>query len=158
MNYTIITIIESAYLFYMYFLFKTKYNISTAILDKAVNKLGPFFAHKSQCYCNKVCGFGKVMAIVSIILAFVRLDYLNNPDVILYTLGYGLTCLLLAFLMNTDAFIYLLPLLVTELIILWSLHKNNVTTNDKSNKSIGLKPDVRRSRITNLFNTRKIVS
>ena len=86
MNYTIITIIESIYLFYMYFLFKTKYNISTAILDKAVNKLGPFFAHKSQCYCNKVCGFGKVMAIISIILGFVRLNYLNNPNIIIYIL------------------------------------------------------------------------
>ena len=85
MNYTIITIIESIYLFYMYFLFKTKYNISTAILDKAVNKLGPFFAHKSQCYCNKVCGFGKVMAIISIILGFVRLNYLNNPIIIIIT-------------------------------------------------------------------------
>jgi hypothetical protein len=125
MDYTIITIIESIYLFYMYFLFKTKYNISTAILDKAVNKLGPFFAHKTQCYCNKVCGFGKFMAIVSIILGFVRLNYLNNPNIIMYMLGYGLTCALLAFLLNMDAFIYLIPLIMTELIIILSLYKNN---------------------------------
>jgi hypothetical protein len=109
----------------MYFLFKTKYNISTAILDKAVNKLGPFFAHKSQCYCNKVCGFGKVMAIISIILGFVRLNYLNNPNIIIYILGYGLTCLLLAFLMNMDAFIYLIPLIITEIIIILSLYQKN---------------------------------
>ena len=125
MNYTIITIIESIYLFYMYFLFKTKYNISTAILDKAVNKLGPFFAHKSQCYCNKVCGFGKVMAIISIILGFVRLNYLNNPNIIIYILGYGLSCVLLAFLLNMDAFIYLIPLIITEIIIILSLYQKN---------------------------------
>jgi hypothetical protein len=104
---------------------KTKYNISTAILDKAVNKLGPFFAHKTQCYCNKICGFGKVMAIISIILGFVRLNYLNNPNIIIYIFGYGLTCLLLAFLMNMDAFIYLIPLIITEIIIILSLYQKN---------------------------------
>ena len=134
MNYTIITILESIYLFYMYFLFKTKYNVSTAILDKAVNKLGPFFAHKTQCYCNKVCGFGKLMAIISIILGFVRLNYLNNPNIIMYILGYGLSCLLLAFLMNMDAFIYLIPLTITELIIILSLYNKEQIKKDQNKK------------------------
>jgi hypothetical protein len=134
MNYTIITILESIYLFYMYFLFKTKYNVSTAILDKAVNKLGPFFAHKTQCYCNKVCGFGKLLAIISIILGFVRLNYLNNPNIIMYILGYGLSCLLLAFLMNMDAFIYLIPLTITELIIILSLYNKEQIKKTKIKK------------------------
>ena len=113
MNYLIITWVESIYLFYMYFLFKTKYNISTAVLDKAVNKLGPFFVHNSPCYCNKVCPFGKFIAIISILLGFLRLKY---------SLVYGFTCLLTAFLMNMNAFVYLIPLVITELIIIKSLY------------------------------------
>jgi hypothetical protein len=127
MNYTIITVIESIYLFYMYFLFKTKYTLNTAILDKTVNKLGPFFVHKTEYNYNKVCDFGKFMAIVSIILAFVRLYYLDNPNIIIYTLGYGLVCLLLAFVMNMNAFIYLMPLVVTELIVIRSLYNDKTT-------------------------------
>ena len=124
MNYTIITIIESIYLFYMYFIFTTKYNLSIDIQDKATKKLGPFFAHKTDCNCNKVCDFGRLMAFISIILGFVRLNYLDNPNLFFYILGYGLSCLLLAFLMNMNAFIYLLPLVATELIILKSLYNN----------------------------------
>ena len=123
MNYTVITIAESLYLFFMYFLFKTKYSVGTAIFDKSVNNLGLFFTHNTHCNCNKVCTFGRFMAIVSIILGFVRLNYLNNPNMIMYMLGYGLTCLLVAFLMNLNAFIYLLPLVVSELIIIFSLYK-----------------------------------
>lgn len=123
MNYLIITCLESIYLFYMYFLFKTKYNISTAVLDKAVNKLGPFFVHNTPCYCNKICPFGKFMAIVSILLGFIRLKYLDNPTTVIYSLVYGFTCLLTAFLMNMNAFIYLIPLVITELIIINSLYK-----------------------------------
>ena len=123
MNYTVITIVESLYLFFMYFLFKTKYSVGSAILDKEVNNLGPFFTHNTHCNCNKVCVFGKFMAFVSIILGFVRLNHLNNPNIIMYMLGYGLTCLLVAFLMNLNAFIYLLPLVVSELIIIFSLYK-----------------------------------
>ena len=129
MNYTVITIVESLYLFFMYFLFTTKYSVGSAILDKEVNNLGPFFTHNTHCNCNKVCTFGKFMAIVSIILGFVRLNHLNNPNIIMYMLGYGLTCLLVAFLMNLNAFIYLLPLVVSELIIIISLYKRRKDKN-----------------------------
>ena len=128
MNYTMITLLESIYLFYMYFIFETKYNISTALLDKAVNKLGPFFVHNSP-HGNKICDFGRVMAIISIFLGFVRLHYLDHPITLRYILGFDLSCLLTAFLMNMNAFIYLLPLVITELIIILSLynkHNKNV--------------------------------
>ena len=122
MNYLIITCMESIYLFYMYFLYKTDYNLSIAVLDKAVNKLGPFFVHNSSCYCNKICPFGKFMAMVSIVLGFIRLKYLDNPKTVQYSLVYGFTCLLMAFLMNMDAFVYLIPLVITELILIKSLY------------------------------------
>ena len=130
MNYTIITIIESIYLFYMYFIFTTKFSLSFDFQDKTARKLGPFFAHKTDCNCNKVCDFGRFMAIVSIVLGFVRLNYLDKPYIIFYIFGYGILCLIIAFIMNMNAFIYLLPLVVTELIIILSLYNKK-----KHNKS-----------------------
>ena len=124
MNYTIITILETIYLVYMFFIFKTKFNIGTSILDKTINNLGSFFVHNTTCYGNKICGFGKLMAIVSIILGFVRLKYLDNPKIFIYILVFDLSCLLIAFLMNMNAFIYLMPLVITELIIIKNLYIN----------------------------------
>lgn len=86
------------------------------------------FAVKYNKIYDRQSDFGKFMAIVSIILGFVRLCYLDNHNIIIYTLGYGLVCLLLAFVMNMNAFIYLMPLVVTELIIIRSLY------NDKTAK------------------------
>jgi len=49
----------------MYFLYK-------AIFDKHIQKSSSFT------YENKICGFGKVMAIIAIILAFLRLSYMSS--------------------------------------------------------------------------------
>lgn len=123
MNYAIITLLEALYLFYMYFFFKTKYSLNTAILDKTVQLYGPFFLHNTGSYENKICLFGKFMAIIAIILAWLRLNHLQNPNVIIYTVSFDLVCLTLAFLMNTNAFIYLVPLVMTEIFVIQSLHK-----------------------------------
>ena len=58
MNYTYITLFESLYLIYMYFFFKTKYNINTALLDKKIQNIGPFFVHNTGANENKICSFG----------------------------------------------------------------------------------------------------
>ena len=109
----------------MYFIFTTKYSLSFDFQDQSAKKLGLFFAHKTDCNCNKVCDFGRFMAIISIILGFVRLNYLDYPNIVKYILAYDLLCLFVAFLMNLNAFIYLIPLVVTELIIIKSLYKDN---------------------------------
>lgn len=124
MNYAIITLLEALYLFYMYFFFKTKYSLNTAILDKTVQSYGPFFVHNTGSYENKICLFGKFMAIIAIILAWLRLNHLQNPNVIIHTVSFDLVCLTLAFLMNTNAFIYLVPLVMTEIFVIQSLHKS----------------------------------
>ena len=54
---TIITIFESVYLLYMYFIFKTTYSFSSAILDKQVQKMGSFFIHNTNRYEIKICLF-----------------------------------------------------------------------------------------------------
>ena len=65
------------------------------------------------------------MAIIAVILAWIRLRYLNNPNVVIYTILFNTTCVILAFLMNLNAFIYIIPLIVTELYVLYTLMKTN---------------------------------
>ena len=125
MNYTYITFFESLYLIYMYFFFKTKYNINTALLDKKIQKIGPFFVHNTGANENKICSFGKLMAIIAVILAWIRLRYLQNPNVVIYTILFNTTCVILAFLMNLNALIYIIPLMFTELYVIYTLMKTN---------------------------------
>ena len=71
-----ITLIETTYLFYMYFLYKTNYSFNYAIFDKQIQSIGNFFVHDSKYYENKICMFGKYMAILAIILAWIRVYYI----------------------------------------------------------------------------------
>jgi len=115
---TTITIFEVVYLFYMYFIFETSYNFSLAMFDKNIQDMGYFFVHNTSKYENKICGFGKLMAIIAIILAFIRL---NSNSVFTYkNIIFDLICLILALLMNLNAFIYILPILLCEFYIIYN--------------------------------------
>jgi len=114
----------------MYFLFKTKYTFNTALLDKQIQKIGPFFVHNTGSKENKICLFGKMMAIIAIILAWIRLHFLDNPKVISYSLAFSSICIILAFLMNTNALVYIIPLIIIEIYIVYSLHKKQKKNQD----------------------------
>jgi len=124
---TIITIFESIYLLYMYFVFKTKYSFSSAMLDKQVQTLGSFFMHNTNKYENKICLFGKLMAIIAIILAFIRLylisDYSYKSTLFYKTLIFDSICLSLALIMNLNAAIYIIPIIVCEVYFIYLLLK-----------------------------------
>ena len=121
------TVAESLYLFYMYFLFETKYAFTSAILDKQTQLLGQMFVHNTGVKENKVCLFGKCMAIVAIGLAFFRVyatrTYSTNA-IFYWTIVFDLLCVSLAFLMNLNAFVYILPLIVGEVYILQYIINN----------------------------------
>ena len=123
MDLEIITILEATYLFYMYFIFKTNYSFNSAIFNTQVQDLGYFFIHDSNVYENKICGLGKILAIVAIILAFIRLNLIKNnynKESIFYrTILFCSICLVLAFIMNMNAFIYILPIVVCELYLVF---------------------------------------
>jgi hypothetical protein len=114
-----ITLCESIYLFYMFFLYKTKYSFNYAIFDRQVQSMGDFFIHNNG---NKICMFGKCMAILAIILAWIRVYYINK-NFYKYTIIFDLICITLAFLMNMNSFIYIIPLIFTELYILREISK-----------------------------------
>lgn len=124
---TVITILESIFLLYMYFVFKTNYSFSSAMFDKQVQNLGPFFIHTTNRYENKICLFGKLMAIIAVILAFIRLYLISSSydksDLLEKTLIFDLTCLSLALMMNLNAVIYIIPIIICEVYIISLLMK-----------------------------------
>ena len=122
----IVTIAQSVYLLYMYFIYKTTYSFNGARLDKETQSLGSYFVHDTGRYENKICFFGKIMAILAIILAVVRLYFLTYyPEIkrrlTLLSFGFDSVCLFLAIIMNMNALVYLLPVLVSEVYILFPL-------------------------------------
>jgi membrane-associated HD superfamily phosphohydrolase len=95
------------------------------MFDKQVQNLGSFFMHNTNRYENKICLFGKLMAVIAVILAFIRLYLMSTnydkSDLFYKTLIFDLTCLSLALMMNLNAAIYLIPIIVCEILILIKL-------------------------------------
>jgi len=111
----------------MYFIFETNYSFSSAVFDKQVQSMGTFFIHNTNIYENKICGFGRLMAIIAIILAFIRLSVIYNNfehskiSIINKTLIFDIICIILAYIMNLNALIYIMPVIIGELYILYTL-------------------------------------
>jgi hypothetical protein len=100
----------------MFFIYKTNHNFSFAPLDKEIQSVNPIFIHNSNHYENKICLFGKFMAIIAIILAYLRLSLPLNAS-FYPTILFDSICIFLAFIMNTNALIYIIPLIIIELFI-----------------------------------------
>jgi len=109
----------------MYFIFKTNYSFNSAIFNKQTQNINSFFIHDTNKYENKICLFGKLMAIIAIILAFIRLYLIsnnsNNLEIKTKTIIFDLICLILALLMNLNAFIYIIPIIICEIYIILNL-------------------------------------
>lgn len=117
----IITVIESVYLLYMFVVFKTTYSFGTATLDKATQALGPLFVHDTGQYENKVCLFGKIMACVAVIIWSVR--GIMGRRAAWATVIFDAVCFILAYMMNLNAFVYVLPLVFSEFYLTWTIYK-----------------------------------
>ena len=129
MNLKIISWIETIYLIYMYFIHKTNFSFNSAIFDKQVNSMGSFFIHDTGYYENKICPFGKFMAIIAVILLWIRYYYLINTEnysniIIKITIIFNLTCVILAGLMNLNALVYIIPLIISEIYVNLTLASN----------------------------------
>lgn len=116
----IVTIIESVYLIYMYFICKTQYSVGKARYESETQSLGSMFVHDTGRYENKVCVFGKIMAIIAVILASIRIYILTRfpeykKNLLISTIVFDTLCLVLAYNMNLNAFVYLLPILLGEI-------------------------------------------
>ena len=122
----LLSILSSLYLIYMFFFYKTKYHFGQAKYEKETQHLGTLFVHDTGNYENKVCVFGKIMAVIAILLATIRLYIMNmfpeyNMYLLIFSLIFNCICLFLAFNMNLTAFVYLVPLIITELYFVYLL-------------------------------------
>jgi hypothetical protein len=107
----------------MYFLFKTNYTFAGASFEKETESLGQMFVHNTGHYENKVCTFGKIMAILAVILATFRAQMLfTSPiykkTIIFSTIAFDAVCVYLAYMMNLNAFAYIVPLIFAEVYLL----------------------------------------
>jgi hypothetical protein len=108
----------------MFFFFKTKVGFKGSLLDPS--SLGEMFIHDTGVYENKVCTFGKIMALVAILFWVVRWYLMKGPEYkrLLFniTTGFDLICISLAALMNINALVYILPIIPIELYFLNQLY------------------------------------
>jgi hypothetical protein len=123
----LVTILQSLYLLYMYFFFKTTYTFSGAHYERAVQEMGGMFVHDTGVYQNKVCQFGKIMACIVIFIWQIRANVPSDYKkyMVYFSLGFDLLCLVLAYIMNLNALVYILPLIVGEIYILHRLYVSN---------------------------------
>ena len=102
----------------MYFIFETSYSFNSAIFNDNIQKMGYFFIHDTSIYENKICGFGKIMAVIAIILALFRL---NSKGYLYTNIIFDIICISLAFIMNLNAFVYIIPIILCEIYILYGI-------------------------------------
>jgi hypothetical protein len=91
------------------------------MFDKQINSMGSLFVHDTGRLENKICLFGKFMAIIAIVLAFIRLSSNDKPSLFYITLIFDIVCLVLASLMNLNALVYIIPIILTEYYILTNI-------------------------------------
>ena len=128
-NYTsskyTIPIIEAAYIIYMWNFFKTTYSFhniwETNLMS--IPTIPQFFKHqiKNTDYSNKICPLGNLSAyLLAIWIIIAKIitpsylsnksqQYINNATKIIFIIT-----AILAFIMNLNAFIYLIPVFIYE--------------------------------------------
>lgn len=110
---TMITIVEWIYLIYMFFFFKTTYHIQWAYAD-TMTANHSWLVHDTGRYESKICPLGKILVVVFIIFSLYRL---RQPNGLLYeTIVFDCSAIVLAFVLNWNALVYLLPVLVLEVL------------------------------------------
>lgn len=119
MKQIIYTIIEAAYIYYMYNIFKTSISINHPgeyILNNL--PISDFFKHplNESVYENKICPLGHFTSKLLVIWLFLRLwleNYDKSSTKMANTIIFGLF-FVLSLLMNLNAFIYLIPVFIYE--------------------------------------------
>lgn len=121
----IITIIESLYIYYMYNIYQTKISFHNPI-EKIIqyNNIYDYLKHPidTNKYESKICKFGKTVSIWIILWLFIRLiikDYIIKINKIIFIM-----IMIISFMMNLNAFIYLIPIFIYEFFIFQKILKN----------------------------------
>jgi len=129
-NILLVSIVESIYILYMYNIFKTVYYIHNPIelyLHKQFLNNSDIFRHPiySGSYKNKICVFGKICSVILVLLIYARYYIIKNNlndkiDIYYYTKIVLIFAIVLTFVLNMNSFVYLLPVILFELYILYN--------------------------------------
>ena len=108
-----LSILEGLYIMYMFIFFKTKYSLE--INRDVVNKLGlsKMFIHptkKSEIAKSQICLFGKYGSVLIFLYLILR-EFVSLPK---YTNAIVFFIIMLLCMMNYNAVLYMLPVIVTE--------------------------------------------
>jgi len=120
---TSVSVIEILFLNYMYFLYRTECDFDSLRSTWFNEFMGGFLNHSGTGAVNRVCVFGKGMAILFSAFIIARACFLDPTSHLSWISWAGVTivldCILLALasMMNTNAFVYILPLLVGEVLL-----------------------------------------
>jgi len=114
-KYTILSIIESIYIIYMYNFFKTNKSIHHPIEVMIQRDISNFLKHpvSTGIYENKICNFGKIVSYLLVILIILRNMYRDKYrmiNIIVFILVF-----VLSFILNMNSFVYLIPIFILEL-------------------------------------------
>ena len=110
----IVSISEAVYLVYMYIYYKTSYSIHHPFEYMVVES--DLWKHpiNTGAYENKICELGSYASIVGAILLIYR--GLGNKTSVKLTRMIILTWSIIAFMANINAFIYVIPIILVEVL------------------------------------------
>ena len=110
-------LIESGYIVYMFNWFKTTIHIRHPLEVYWIDQSWDYFKHpiEDDEYTNKICDFGKSTSYILFVLILVRYRYRFKHE-ILISKFICFIVLLVSLLLNMNAFVYLIPCFIYELI------------------------------------------
>ena len=113
-TYSLLSITEAIYIIYIYNFFKTSKSIHHPIEQKIQKNISGMLKHpvKTGRYQSKICEFGKINSYGLALLIFFRNKYRRKTkliNAIVVTI-----VAIISFILNMNAFIYLLPVFMIE--------------------------------------------
>lgn len=130
-NRIIISMLESFYIIYMWNYFKTKYSFHNIWEAPMMNRkqIPEFFKHKinTGVYENKICPLGNTVGYLLAAWILLRENFLyriKDRDLVISKRKISklnkivfITVAILSFIMNLNAFIYLIPVFIYEIFV-----------------------------------------
>ena len=113
-TYSLLSITEAIYIIYMFNFFKTNKSIHhplERIIQKNIEGIFKHPVHTGK-YQSKICEFGKLSSYGIAILIFLRNKYRKKTK-LLNTIVIAIVAII-SFILNINAFIYLLPVFLLE--------------------------------------------
>jgi hypothetical protein len=121
--YLILNIIEAIYILYMMVYFKTKYSLHLS--TESITKTYDILRHPINTgkYESKICPLGHLIGYLLPIWILIRVMYRYSKEIKILNIIIWFCVFVLSFIMNINAFIYLIPVFLVEFYLFYSIPK-----------------------------------